>query len=128
MSEDQGKIYIGYDGSGLFKIGITRDEKKRLKQIRTGNATFMYLFVFPAEEPAVMELEFHTKFEYCHVEGEWFDLAPEDLKWIYDKFIPEEHRKHGMESFEIVWDVISNKRRAYEYEWRHSMRKLTGQE
>ena len=41
-----GYIYLGFDASGLFKIGITNDVEKRLRQFRTANPTFFYCFIY----------------------------------------------------------------------------------
>lgn len=110
--DNRGKLYVGFDASGLFKIGITRDPDKRLKQFKTGNICFMYLFVFTVESPAVEEITLHTKFEDARVEGEWFQLDHHDIKWIYDRYTPTEHRRHDIKSFEIVWNEIANKKKA----------------
>jgi hypothetical protein len=101
-----GKLYIGCDGTGLFKIGITRNHEKRLRQIRTANQTFHYLMVFNVDNPAVVEAEVHAKLSHRHYSGEWYSLTAQDLKWIYDKFSVE--KRHTAEDFELVLQYIKN--------------------
>ena len=101
-----GKLYVGFDGTGLFKIGITRDHQKRLRQFRTANPTFSYILVFNVDNPSVAEVEVHTKFSDRNFAGEWYKLTGQDLKWIYDKFSIE--GRHGQKDFEVVHDMILN--------------------
>ena len=103
MSEN--RLYGGNDGTGYFKVGITSDPAKRLKQIRTGNPTFTFLWCFECEKPQVLELEFHTKFTDKRVSGEGFDLIPEDLEFILNKFIPGAN----FDYFD-TWNRIANKK------------------
>lgn len=111
-----GKVYLCFDGSGLWKIGITKDEKKRLSQMRTGNPTIRMLFALTIDNPAVTELELHTKFENKRVAGEWFDLSPEDLFYLFKKFLGEQNT-HTLNDFETMHRVISKEKRAADYEW-----------
>jgi Meiotically up-regulated gene 113 len=97
------RVYVGFDGTGLFKIGITSDTKKRLQQLRTANPTYYYLFSFPADKPAVIELSLHTKFESLRVSGEWFALGADDVWWIYQNYI---NGKHTKEEIYQIWDAI----------------------
>lgn len=101
-----GQLYIGYDRSTLFKIGITSDHKKRYKAFKTGNPTFGYLFIFRVDNPAVAEIELHTKFSEKRIEGEWFQLGAEDLKWIWDRYASQPDR-HPLEEMEQIIGTIS---------------------
>lgn len=103
---EQGKLYVGYDGTGLFKIGITRNAHKRKQQIRTGNPTFQFLFVFDVENPAVAEVECHTKFNSRRVAGEWFSLTADDIRWIYNRFDGTPTK----DLFDKLHDALVNKR------------------
>lgn len=92
-------LYVGYDPTGLFKIGITDNEERRLKQIRTGNPFFSYIFFVQCENAAIQELEFHTVFARKRVKGEWFSLNPSDLKFMYDKLLDGNYDVKIFESF-----------------------------
>lgn len=107
MNENVGQIYVGFDGTGWFKIGITSDYKKRRQQMRTANPTFQFLFVFYVRNPAVVELQLHTKFESKRKAREWFDLDGEDLSWIYERL---SKRKSNLQSFIDFKDAVANKR------------------
>jgi len=79
-------LYIGYDLTGLYKIGITKYKDKRLKQLRTANPFFAYLFIFEVKDTAVKEIELHAQFSKKNFRGEWYRLNADDLKYIGDKF------------------------------------------
>lgn len=81
-----GYVYVGFDSSGLFKIGISNDLKKRMRQYKTTNPNFQYLCDMRVDSPAIVEAELHAKFGESRVHGEWFNLSGVDLKWIHQKF------------------------------------------
>jgi len=109
-----GYIYLGFDASGLFKIGITNDVEKRLRQFRTANPTFFLLLHIPVEHPAVVEVELHTKFSDKRVRGEWFCLDGGDLLYIYDRLLGEDGNSHNLEDFQKMYEIISVKKVAKE--------------
>lgn len=111
-----GQVYLCFDGSGLWKIGIASDPKKRLRQLRTGNATIRMPFNVTVEYPSAIELELHTKFEGRRVAGEWFDLEPEDLYYIYNRLLGKGNT-HNLSDFVILHDVISKQRKASDHNW-----------
>ena len=82
-------IYLGYDRSGLLKIGMTDNWERRLKQIRNMNPEFSFLCVIKHDKPAVAEAMLHTKYSNKRVIGEWFELSVEDVKEILDMFLPD---------------------------------------
>jgi lipocalin len=99
-----GKLYVGFDGTGMFKVGITQDHKSRLRQFRTANPTFHYILVFNVDNPAMAEVEVHSKFSNKLYAGEWYKLQAQDLKWIYDRYTVE--GRHGQEDFDAVYEMI----------------------
>lgn len=100
-------LYIGFDATGWFKIGITNDYKKRRTQMRTANPVIQFAFVFVVEKALIAEIECHTKFHDKRKAGEWFDLESKDLKWIYDKFIGGDR---DIKDFEILKKAVSEKK------------------
>ena len=103
------KLYIGTDLIGLFKIGITNDENKRLKQLKTGNPNFWFLFVFDVKNAAIVELELHTRFEKKRIQGEWFALDAHDLQYIACRFFGCQYE---LDSFDLIINIIEKKRTA----------------
>jgi hypothetical protein len=103
-------VYLGYDGTGLFKIGITNDPSRRIKQLRTGNPTFTFLWCFQTENAAIKELEIHTFLSESRFSNEWFDLRPNDLKYFLEQFIKTEE-KCG-DYFFNLWNEIKNNKQA----------------
>lgn len=115
-----GQIYLCCDSSGLWKIGIANDSKKRFKQLKTGNPTIRMVFTLHVDCPPVVELELHTKFYEKRVDGEWFDLSPEDLFYIFDKFLGE-YNTHTLEDFAVIHRMISVEKKMSDREWREEL-------
>lgn len=107
---DEVKVYVGFDASGLFKIGITRNAKARLSQFRTGNPSFQFLCVFERTDAMLSESDLHEMFEEKRVAGEWFALSASDLKQIIHEFTAEPFEK--LDSIDALWDGIANKKMA----------------
>jgi len=69
---------IGQQQSSIAKIGVTTgDLRKRLKGIQTGSPirleVLWWFFASAADEQRL-----HREFDYCRLEGEWFDFAGEE--------------------------------------------------
>jgi len=61
--------------NGFYKIGVSKNPKKRIKQLQTGNpVTLKLITVFKTEYPYQIESFLHKRFSHCHREGEWFEL------------------------------------------------------
>ena len=66
----------------LYKIGITNDLEKRLKNIKTGNP-YPVKFVFQQERNDASKIErwLHSQFNDNRMEGEWFhSLSVEEIR------------------------------------------------
>jgi len=80
-------VYVIYSTSGYFKIGISRDPDRRLKNIDRGTLTpfenkFLCLIPFPDEKAKEMEAHLHKKYADKRVNGEWFQLDPFDIAFL----------------------------------------------
>lgn len=78
----EGYIYIGQDQNGLFKIGMTNDYSKRLKQIQNMNPNFGFFCVIPVDDPRGTEKILHSRFASKRMVGEWFQLSADDIQAI----------------------------------------------
>jgi predicted GIY-YIG superfamily endonuclease len=83
QSKAQGKpgyIYI-VECEGLYKIGITKNVKKRISGMTTGNP-FEIQVIKARIVQACRENEkmMHNKFRCKNKSGEWFDLSDNDLE------------------------------------------------
>lgn len=79
---NKGYIYI-IEIDGYFKIGRTKDIKKRLVSIKTSNANkekVVLLLEVPYYKSA--EKLLHFKFRRKRIKGEWFSLTKEDIEDI----------------------------------------------
>ena len=93
LGEETGNcIYVGYDMSGFFKIGMTENYQKRAQQIQNMNPKFEILCAYSQDKPAVSEAALHAHFANKRVVGEWFELSVEDLQYIvynYSSYRPD---------------------------------------
>lgn len=61
---------------GYYKIGISKNPKKRLKQLQTGNSSELKLiYSYPSEYANKIEKSLHGLLSHCKKEGEWFELS-----------------------------------------------------
>ncbi len=78
--KDSQKMYIISDGTGFYKIGVSKDVTARIKNLQTANATkFKLVLTIESVGAANLEKFFHCFFNDKRVEGEWFKLTEEDL-------------------------------------------------
>ena len=64
---------------GYYKIGISKNPKKRVKQLQTGNSSELKLInSYPSEYANKIEKTLHNLLSYCKKEGEWFDISLPD--------------------------------------------------
>lgn len=68
---------------GYYKIGVSKNPKKRLKQLQTGNSSELKLINFyPSEYADKIEKTIHNLLSHNKKEGEWFDIdLPEILSF-----------------------------------------------
>lgn len=99
----------------LYKIGITkRDVKKRIKELKTGNAaTLEIVNVFESKWASKIETSLHNTYQTKNVSGEWFRLQKEEV----DNFVERCQSVH--DTFELLnksntWFIDKNKK-SYEY-------------
>lgn len=69
----------------IYKIGISDNPLKRLKQLQTGNSSRLHLIkVFPVANARAIEKRLHRllMFHRYSPSGEWFRLSEEYLKLV----------------------------------------------
>ena len=76
------QLYLMRSGNGLHKIGISIDPVVRCKSLQTGPVTVELLWAHPMENAKQVEKEMHQRFQAKRVNGEWFELGDEDVKYI----------------------------------------------
>ena len=60
---------------GYFKIGVSKNPKKRLKQLQTGNSSELELLgEYSSEYAHKIEKTLHNMHTHSKKEGEWFDI------------------------------------------------------
>jgi len=75
-------IYFISNGNRI-KIGITKNIKRRLKDLQTGNANNLRLIAEEySDNDAKRELNLHLKFAKDRLVGEWFYPSKQLLKYI----------------------------------------------
>lgn len=66
----------------LYKIGITNDLEKRLRNIQTGNPyPVKYVYNQERKDASKIERWLHTQFHDYRMEGEWFNtITVEEIR------------------------------------------------
>lgn len=65
--------------NSTYKIGVTKNINKRIKQLQTGNAEEIYLVdKYQSDNAYKIEKALHNFFNYNNKLNEWFDLSIED--------------------------------------------------
>lgn len=77
-------VYIIYSTSGHYKIGISGQPRKRLKELQRTQGPYKYSLEFywvcnSRDEASFIEKYLHRAFRKQRVNGEWFELSPGDL-------------------------------------------------
>lgn len=71
---------------GYYKIGVSTNPKKRLKQLQTGNSSELKLIdSYSSEYADKIEKSLHNFLGANKKEGEWFDLSLLDALSFVDK-------------------------------------------
>jgi hypothetical protein len=84
-SNPQYVYLIQKNTESIYKIGISENPLKRLKQLQTGNSARLHLIkVFPVENARAIEKRLHRllMFHRCSPSGEWFYLTSEYLRLV----------------------------------------------
>lgn len=75
-----GYVYLIEDtDNNRYKIGVTKDLDKRLRNLQTGNSNQLkFLCAYKTNYPYRLESMLHRKFEQYREINEWFNL-PKDI-------------------------------------------------
>ena len=80
-----GYVYLIEDlDNNRYKIGVTKDLEKRLRNLQTGNSNRIIIKEsYKTEYPFKLELMLHNKFKQFRYNNEWYELESSDV----EKFI-----------------------------------------
>jgi len=71
--------------AGIYKIGLTSDVDRRLRDMQTACPFVLYAFrAYTVINPAAVEAMLHAFFHKKRLKGEWFRLNEVDLQYIDD--------------------------------------------
>lgn len=66
------------DYTGFYKIGVSKNPAKRVKQLQTGSAEdIAIIHIFPTDIPHKVETALHNYFNMYKINREWYDLPIE---------------------------------------------------
>lgn len=78
-----GYVYLLQSESGLYKIGLTKDPRKRAKTFGVLLPfSVEFICLIKTEDMPVLEAELHQRYASKRLNGEWFRLSPEDVDYI----------------------------------------------
>ncbi len=70
---------IRSEETGMYKVGVSKHPKKRIKQLQTGNSEDLTLIhSFPSDYPHKVETSLHNGYSPNKKRGEWFTLGLEE--------------------------------------------------
>lgn len=59
-----------------YKIGISKNPRRRIKELQTGNSSELRLVeTYQSEYAEKIERTLHRRYSHLHKEGEWFDMS-----------------------------------------------------
>jgi predicted GIY-YIG superfamily endonuclease len=59
-----------------YKIGVSKNPRKRVRQLQTGNSSELKLVeVYKSEFAFEIEHALQRRYSHLHKEGEWFDMS-----------------------------------------------------
>ena len=80
---------IHQEDSDLYKIGVSKHVRKRLKENQTGNGNKLEIIhIVPSEMPYKVEAIIHQRWQNKRKNGEWFFLEEDDVN-NFEKFCRE---------------------------------------
>jgi Meiotically up-regulated gene 113 len=83
IGETEGLYIIKIQNTEKYKIGITKDIKRRIKQFETGNPLNIKLLYFMATKHSrSLEKHLHEVFKKFRTKGEWFNFNDEVINEI----------------------------------------------
>lgn len=67
------------DYTGHYKIGVSKNAAKRVKQLQTGSSeNIEVIFTFMSEMPYKLETALHNHYSMFKVNREWYNLSLEN--------------------------------------------------
>ena len=78
---DKSYVYLlKVSSDGIYKIGVSKDVKKRVKQLQTGNPEPIEIVkTFLSQYPFKIESVLHRRYRLNHVYGECYYLDKKDI-------------------------------------------------
>jgi predicted GIY-YIG superfamily endonuclease len=91
-------VYLISDSNTYnYKIGISNNPEKRIKELQTGNENKLKIIhKVLCENYKNVETALHNQYSFLEINGEWFELREEDVKNF-----PESCKKID-ENFKII--------------------------
>lgn len=81
-----GYVYV-IEGHGYYKIGLSTEPKKRIKNLQTSVPfPLRYIHLIATSYMVQTETLLHTTFAKKRTNGEWFALDEQDVTWIRETF------------------------------------------
>lgn len=80
-------IYLISNNLQKFKIGISKDPDRRIKELQTGNDSNLFIInkYYSPKYHRKIEKALHKTYGYCNILNEWFELENDKaLSFIVD--------------------------------------------
>lgn len=95
-----------------FKIGVTNDLERRVKDLQTGNPLPLHIidsfnFVNRENKHWANQIEkvLHRRFDYCRQMGEWFEFTEKELVIIKEMSSKFGYISTNEFTFDFMWEI-----------------------
>ncbi len=97
-------IYLISNNLNQYKIGISKNPKRRIKELQTGNDSNLFVVSQYKSEKYYKKIEtaLHNTYKHCNVLNEWFELTNDQALMFISECIQIEKNIRFMDENKIV--------------------------
>jgi predicted GIY-YIG superfamily endonuclease len=97
-------VYLITNNLNQYKIGISKNPKRRIKELQTGNDSNLFIVNQYKSEKHYKKIEtaLHHTYKHCNVINEWFELTNDQASMFISECIKIENNLIFMDENKIV--------------------------
>lgn len=97
-------IYLITNNLNQYKIGISKNPKRRIKELQTGNDSNLFIVNQYKSEKYYKKIEkaLHNTYKHCNVLNEWFELTNNQASMFISECIKIEENLIFMDNNKII--------------------------
>lgn len=97
-------VYLISNNLNQYKIGISKNPKRRIKELQTGNDSNLFIVNQYKSENYYKKIEFtlHNTYKHCNILNEWFELTNDQASMFISECVKIEKNFMFMDENKIV--------------------------